>query len=149
MSRGKAKDGNATTRGVSSRYVCSRCGHLNWTCYLAFFSAEILPTVLDCLKQLNLNSLGEVLLETGFDVVASNDAKISLFAPYTEPGHNYAEEDLLGTHIVNKTILAAFLENGDKLETLSEGLFLHISQIKQDDEEVKVLSCDTLNSCYV
>ena len=148
MSRGQAKDGNATTRGVSSRYVCSRCGHLNWTCYLAFFSAEILPTVLDCLKQLNLSSLGEVLLEAGFDVVASNDAKISLFAPSNYTGDK-EEEDVLGTHIVNKTILAAFLENGDKLETLSEGLFLHISQIKQDNEEVKVLSCDTLNSCYV
>ena len=85
--------------------------------------------------------------------MAMNDAKISLFAPTIELGRNYAgnkeEEAVLGTHIVNKTILAAFLENGDKLEILSEGLFLHISKIKQDNKEVKVLSCDILNSCYV
>lgn len=68
-----------------------------------------------------------------FAVLTSNDTEITLFAPSVEldlgniGGHDLSA--VLGTHIVNKTILASSLENGKKLETLSDGLFLHISEV--------------------
>ena len=79
----------------------------------------------------------------GFDILDQNDTEISLFAPSIELDRNYlGNEELtavLSTHIVNRTIFAAFLEDGSRLKTLSEGLFLHISQIKEDIKEVGVL----------
>ena len=97
--------------------------------------------------------LAEIFLTTGFDILDLNDTEISLFAPSVE----LSQEDLgnkelvavLGTHVVNRTIFAALLEDGSKLETLSEGLFLQISQIKEGNKEVRMLAHNTWNYCYV
>ena len=73
-------------------------------------------------------------------LLTSADSKITLFAPSEEISRSSFGSELpdkvLGTHIVDEIIPAAFLDDGQRLETLSNGLFLHISEVNSKGSEV-------------
>ena len=76
-------------------------------------------------------------------LLTSAEAKVTVFAPSDDISRssfgNEIPEKVLGTHIVDEIIPAAFLNNGQRLETLSDGLFLHISEVNSKRSEVSTI----------
>ena len=66
-------------------------------------------------------------------ILTTAEPMVTVFAPSEELSRDLFDseqpEEVLGTHIVDDVIPAAFLSNGQRLETLSNGLFLHISEV--------------------
>lgn len=73
-------------------------------------------------------------------ILTSENSKVTVFAPSGDLSRvsfgDQLPETVLGTHIVNATIPAALLHDGQRIVTLSDGLFLHISEVNSKKSEV-------------
>ena len=105
---------------------------------------EIQPTVQDCLVELGLTSLARMFQGSELStVLTSEESKVTVFAASEDISRSLFGGELpdrvLGTHIVDAIIPAAFLSDGQRLETLSDGLFLHISEVDSKGSEVSAI----------
>ena len=104
-------------------------------------TTETQRTVQDCLVQFGLTSLASMFQDSGLStVLTSVESKVTVFAPRDDisgsPSGGELPARVLGTHIVDDVIPAAFLYNGQRLDTISDVLFLHISEVNSKGSEV-------------
>ena len=109
-------------------------------------------SVLDCLVDLNLTSLLTEVASAPelLDSLSDLDAEYTIFGPTDEAFESLSDldrpssRDVLGGHIVNRTIFSSRLRQGQILTPFDEEYALHVTTVSTDETRVRRFSVVTL-----
>ena len=102
-----------------------------------FFILEIKENIVECLEELDLTELQCILEGTNLETTLEGDGMFTLFAPTNEVLQDSGLGDLsmeitefvLGSHVVEKKLESLLFYDGQRLESINEDCFIHVTEI--------------------